>query len=226
MVVIGVISSTKEELNTLIGLFDALVVETIFGMDVIRIQIKDNTVVFLQCGSGKVNASIAVGILHNIYHTTTIIYFGYSTTLHQSSVNQVVVAKELVYLDVDLTSCGHPFGELPNQPIWYLPDKDLISVAVSCGEPLSLVSTGTSDSLMKNSSIESAETKLGKELVCYDMESCSIVQSCNEFHIRSVVFFKVLNKTMGNDKNNEKEQNEQTPTLSSVVFDFIKKIVD
>ena len=94
--------------------------------------INDNLVVLVKSGIGKVNAAMTTTILIERFQPSHIINTGSAGGFDNSlEVGDVVVGKQLVYHDVDVTAFNYEFGQVPQLPPTFKSDDELIEKAIS-----------------------------------------------------------------------------------------------
>ena len=122
---VGVIGAMQVELEYLLNNLEHTKEEH-RGITVYQAKINGNNVFIIQCGVGKVNASIATSILILDYKCDLIINSGIAGGVSPLHTKEVILAKNVAYHDVDVTQFGYMRGEIPGMPLFLTPrEKDL-----------------------------------------------------------------------------------------------------
>ena len=186
---IGIIVAMGKELALLKPLLKSPTTETVKGLNFIKGEVANNTVVALQCGIGKVNAAIGTMTMIFQYSPDMIINTGVAGGADPTlDVQNVVVGTEYAYHDV---YCGddNDYGQVQGMPTRY-------SAAACVAEAIDRTMAESEVTLRKGlivsgdwfvNSREKMREIMGHfpEAQAVDMESCSIAQTC---HIYGVPF--------------------------------------
>ena len=99
-----------------------------FNRNAIELELEDVTVVCINCGIGKVNASTAAMHLVDI-GCTYILNFGLSGGISGVHRGEIVLPDKFLEHDFDLTGIGYKPCEKPSQKYIYDADKKLVKIA-------------------------------------------------------------------------------------------------
>ena len=136
---IGIIGAMKEELNIILKEVEDLkeiklrirtfYTGTISGKEVVRVL----------AGIGKVNAGITTSILIENFNVTSVINIGVAGGQKGVSHKDVVISKEVLYHDVNVTYFSDkPHGQIPgSEPLFYA-DKSLLKKTTTIMEKLNI----------------------------------------------------------------------------------------
>ncbi|MCI6032348.1 5'-methylthioadenosine/adenosylhomocysteine nucleosidase [Fusobacterium varium] len=93
--------------------------------------LEGKNIVLLKTGVGKVNAAIGADTVIREFEVESIIFTGVAGAIdNKLNIADIVISKDLVQHDVDLTAFGRPMGLIPgNNSIEFKADKNLIDIA-------------------------------------------------------------------------------------------------
>ncbi len=112
--VIGVVAAMESEIAMIKEVENIDDIVTVAGLEFCVGKLKGKDVVVVQCGMGKVNATIATQILIERFHAEFIINVGCAGCLNDSlEIGDFVVSKEVVQHDFDVSVIGFQKGEIP-----------------------------------------------------------------------------------------------------------------
>lgn len=152
-----------------------------------------NTVILMQCGVGKVNASVGTCQMIERFHPDLIISTGVaggaSLTL---DVQDVVVSSETCYHDV---YCGQEviYGQVMGMPARFKNPEDIVkkALALDCGTAIHAGLIVTGDWFVD--SVEKMRSIIARfpDAMAVDMESAAIAHTC---HLQNVPFvsFRII----------------------------------
>ncbi|MBE9914131.1 5'-methylthioadenosine/adenosylhomocysteine nucleosidase [Paenibacillus donghaensis] len=152
---------------------------------------RDQPIILVESGIGKVNAAVAVTLLIERYKPDLIINSGSSGAFADGlKVGDVVVATQYRYGDVDATCFGYEHGQVPQMPVKYDLDEEWVDVArqaaaVADKLPYSL-DFGlvlTLDSFMSESERVEWIKSTFPSVKVSDMEGLAIVQAAAQYGI-------------------------------------------
>ncbi len=94
-------------------------------------ELEGKDIVLLKTGVGKVNAAVGADTVIREFDADKIIFTGVAGAINRKlDVADVVISKDLVQHDVDLTAFGRPMGLIPGEKtIEFSADPELIKVA-------------------------------------------------------------------------------------------------
>lgn len=150
-------------------------------------------IVLVQSGIGKVNASIITALLLERYDIDYVINTGVAGAMGENlKVTDMVVSTEVLHHDVDATSFGYSYGQVPGMPAVYTSDAMLVRqslAALSLNDEINgssgLVVSG--DSFIDSDAEKEHISGNFPDAMCVDMESASIAQTCWQFNTPFVI---------------------------------------
>ncbi|BFU18997.1 MTA/SAH nucleosidase, putative [Entamoeba histolytica HM-1:IMSS-B] len=207
--IIGILAPMKEELQAICDKYPQSTMLEKCGIHYHYIKIKDNEIIIMQCGVGKVNAALAVSTIKHLFNVDIIINLGSAggMKLGQKPLD-IVIGTELVYTDVDITPLGFAYGELLGEPKSWFSDKELVSLATKCSSSdlptIHYGTIGTSDAFVSAPMVQSIQNKFDNRIVCAEMEGCAVAHSCTKLGIRFIVIRSLSDVPSEDGKSHEK----------------------
>ncbi|WP_062234264.1 5'-methylthioadenosine/S-adenosylhomocysteine nucleosidase [Fictibacillus sp. FJAT-27399] len=201
---IGIIGAMEEEVIILRDKLSHRQDKTLAGCEFYTGKIDGLDIILLKSGIGKVNAAIGTTLMIEMFQPDCIINTGSAGGFHKDlNVGDVVISTEVRHHDVDATIFGYEYGQVPQMPAYYVPDADLVSIAVKSAEKVSgiqvakgLIASG--DSFMSDHErVEFIRTKL-TGLYAAEMEAAAIAQVAYQFKVPFVII-RSLSDIAGKD---------------------------
>lgn len=128
--IIGLIGAMEEEIRELKRVITEQEVIEAYGVEFIKGNLEGKEVVLVQSGIGKVNATITVVLLKQLFNVTHIINTGSAGALDSAlDVGDIIMAHSLSYHDVDVTGFNYDMGQMAGMPSLYYPDAEMLRVA-------------------------------------------------------------------------------------------------
>ncbi len=227
----GIICAMEIEVQGLKKLMAEPEKKTLAGLDFISGKIFGKDVVLLECGIGKVNASIGTQIMIDYYHPDVIINSGIAGSLSKElHIGDIVVSKDCVEHDMNVTALGEKRGEIQyndEKRIDIPADRETYEKLFDCcrvleGVNVKIGRVATGDIFI--SSIEQREF-IAKEFdaLCCEMEGGAVGHVC----YRNKVPFAILRAISDDLNHNEGMDFEAFKNLASqnsirVMTEFLK----
>lgn len=188
---IAIIAAMPEERDALLALFpdvaekchcNTVLHETCHG---------DQKIVIALSGVGKANAACTLAVVFSVFDVGCVINIGSAGGLQPDQrVLDLVVPREVVYTDVDLTMFGLAPGQMHGEPARFYPDARLLtlfdglvtagSVPHTCHHGL----LGSADShIAQLEQVAQIRERFRNEVRSVDMEGGAIAQICTRFHV-------------------------------------------
>ena len=148
--------------------------------------INDVEVIILQSGIGKVSAAIGTALMITTFKPKFIINTGSAGGFVKDlSIGDIVISKEVVHHDVDVTAFGYTMGQVPQQPAAYQPDPRLVYAAQQAIDHLGEVKVmegliATGDSFICTPERTHEIKKNFPDIAACEMEAAAIAQTCIE----------------------------------------------
>src|SRR5690606_37118453 len=118
-------------------------------------------------------------------------------------VGDLVISENVVHHDVDVTAFDYDYGQVPQLPAYFKPDKKLASIAEKAAKKLSDVKTvtgliATGDSFMSDQErVQFVKAKF-PEIKAAEMEAAAIAQVCYQYQTPFVII-RALSDIAGKD---------------------------
>ena len=170
--------------------------------------IKNNTIILMQCGIGKVNAAAgAVEMIRN-FAPDCIISTGVAAGIDSClNVMDVVVSSRIVYHDVWCGE-GNAYGQIQGLPLYFTGNETLYQCAISLDTETAihggLICSGDKF-ITDRQELETIKANFPEGLAV-DMESASIAQVCHLYEV-PFISFRIISDTPGAEKHLEQYKN-------------------
>ena len=170
--------------------------------------IKNNTIILMQCGIGKVNAAAgAVEMIRN-FAPDCIISTGVAGGIDSClNVMDVVVSSRIVYHDVWCGE-GNAYGQIQGLPLYFTGNDTLFQCAISLDTETAihggLICSGDKF-ITDRQELETIKANFPEGLAV-DMESASIAQVCHLYEV-PFISFRIISDTPGAEKHLEQYKN-------------------
>ena len=198
---IGIIGAMDVEVASLKKAMDIERTVTKAGMEFCEGTLGRVSAVVVKCGIGKVNAGMCVQILADLFEVTHILNTGIAGSLNNDiNIGDIVVSKDAVYHDMDVTSLGYRPGEVPGMGfVAFKADEELrLSAVKACRE-------AAPDIQVFEGRIASGDQFIGerarKEWIrssftgdCTEMEGCAIAQAAYLNHLPFIIIRAISDK--------------------------------
>lgn len=189
---LGIIGAMTQEVEILRKLMVDPKITEIAGCKIFEGKINNIKVALLQSGIGKVAAAVGTTLLIDLAKPDMIINTGSAGGLNPNlNVGDIIISTEVRHHDVDVTAFGYEKGQLPANPAAFLPDEDLVKLALkethSSGfnAVSGLVCSGD---LFVNGADKIAQIRRDFPTVAaVEMEAAAIAQVCHAFNIPFVI---------------------------------------
>ena len=170
--------------------------------------IKNNTIILMQCGIGKVNAAAgAVEMIRN-FAPDCIISTGVAGGIDSClNVMEVVVSSRIVYHDVWCGE-GNAYGQIQGLPLYFTGNETLYQCAISLDTETAihggLICSGDKF-ITDRQELETIKANFPEGLAV-DRESASIAQVCHLYEV-PFISFRSISDTPGAEKHLEQYKN-------------------
>lgn len=185
-------------------------------------------VVLSVSGIGKVSAAILfTTLVNNFNNIQKVINIGVAGGVFgKTKTNDVVVAKNIIYHDVDVTAfTKYTFGQVPGYPAKYLGDKEVIELLKKDKVLFGTIATGDKFIVSKEEVCQVADKSVDDFILAFDMESAAFAQCAYYFKIpftsiRSISDVIGETSIKGYDENLE----NACKSVTEIALDIIKKV--
>lgn len=189
---IGIIGAMDEEIAFLERQIKQKQEKTIANKRFIYGLLENKPIVLLQSGIGKVNAAMAASILHEQFQPNYVINTGSAGGfLENLHVGDVVISTEVVHHDVDATAFHYEYGQIPQMPLSFSANEQLIDQTIDTLKKLNipyakgLIASG--DTFMADEEHIKFVRRKFPAMIAAEMEAAAIAQVCYEYDTPFVV---------------------------------------
>lgn len=197
---LGIIGAMAVEVELLKSQVKNLFVEEKAEMQFYCGELNSLPVVIVQCGVGKVNASICTQILCDCYGVTHIVNTGVAGSLKaELDIGDLVVSLDAVHHDMDVTYLGYAVGQVPGLDVLSFPaDKMLIAAACEAAESVNpghcSVGTVASGDQFVASKEKKEQILANTNASCTEMEGASIAHTAWRNQVPFVIIRAISDK--------------------------------
>lgn len=133
---IGIIGAMDVEVNTLKKDMKIEKICKKAGMEFCEGILKNQKVVVVRSGIGKVNAAVCTQILVDLFGVDAVINTGIAGSLNaEINIGDIVISTDVVHHDMDAVNFGYPLGQIPQMDVFSFPtDEKLAETAKSVCE--------------------------------------------------------------------------------------------
>jgi adenosylhomocysteine nucleosidase len=188
---IAILAALPEEQDALLALFPERACRRHFHTVLHACRLGAQEVVVALTGVGKANAASTAALVLSDFDVGCVLNMGTAGGLQSGQrVGDLVVPREVVYTDVDLTSFGLAPGQMYGEPPRYHPDRRLLAlfdelvaagaVPHACHHGL----LGSADAhIARPAQIAAIRKRFAGEVACVEMEGGAIAQVCTRFGV-------------------------------------------
>jgi adenosylhomocysteine nucleosidase len=228
---IALIGAMNEEIELLINHMEQVKESARAGVIYREGLFQGKQVVVCKSGVGKVNAAVTTQILIDQFAVEAVIFTGVAGALDpELNIGDIVVSRECMQHDMDVTALGFPRGVIPYQEISiFAADADLVELAAASGNKLFEGRIKQGRVLSGDQFIADREvvSQLHTELegTCTEMEGSAVAQVCSMNQIPYVVIRSMSDKADGSAHVNFAEFTKQASENSyKIVEDMIRQL--
>ncbi|MDD2961374.1 MAG: 5'-methylthioadenosine/adenosylhomocysteine nucleosidase [Muribaculaceae bacterium] len=222
---IGIIVAMGKELKLLLPLIEDIKELEIDGYKLYSGIINGHNITAMQCGIGKVNATIGTLTMLNNFNIDIMINTGVAGGADKDvNVMDVIVGERIAHHDV-WCGPGTIYGESSGFPLYFTSDKsliDLLDFDINPNLKLGLICSGEKfiSSIDEVNFIKSNF----KDAKAVDMESAAIAQVC---YMRNVPFFclRVISDSPGANHDNAAQYDNFWEDAPKQTFNILKNLI-
>lgn len=197
---IGILTAMQSEHDLLAALIENKTTTQINNFSYLHGTMGAHQIILMQCGIGKVNATIGTTELIRNYAPQYIISTGVAGGIDEClGVMDVVVSKQTVYHDV-WCGMGCEHGQIQGLPTFFDANEKLVNAAASLNDKqptkihCGLICTG--DQFITSQEELDTIKKNFPAGLAVDMESCAIAHTCYIYNV-PFVSFRIISDTPG-----------------------------
>lgn len=189
--VIAIVAAMQEECDALLALFPERATKRHFHTVLHETRHGSQAIVVGRSGVGKANAACTLALMLSDFDVGCVLNIGSAGGLQpDQQVLDLVVPREVVYTDVDLTMFGLAPGQMHGEPPRFHPDQRLLSlfdqlvadgaVSQTCHHGL----LGSADAhIAQPEQVARIRALFRNEVVCVEMEGGAVAQICTRFGV-------------------------------------------
>ena len=225
---IGIIFAMEEELEETKSRVNIIKEHTIYDLKIFECDFGENRCFFVESGVGKVNSARTTQILISNMNVDLILNVGVAGSISKN-VNKcdIVIAKNLVQHDYDITVFGREKGFIPNVGKYIECDNNLLEIAekIEVENPVFIGTIASGDIFISD---EKMARKINEKFdaLCVEMEGASIAQVCYLCKVPFIVIRSISDSPY--EKDNHITSDEflkiSSEIVSKFVIDFLNKI--
>lgn len=198
---IGIVAAMEEEKRLLIEEMDIQQETDIAGWTFIQGRLRNQEIVLVQSGIGKVMSAIATTLLIHHFNVKRVLNTGSAGGLgEQLEIGDVVIATELAYSDVDVTAFGYEYGQLPKMPVRFQSAIDGIDHVIQAANAVGLKATTglivSADAFIHQEEQYQSIFHHFPDVLATEMEGAAIAHVCHTFGVECIVIRAVSDKPL------------------------------
>lgn len=204
---IGIIVAMQEEFDEIINIMeDVKERKDIYNVTFVEGKIKENNIIVVQSGVGKVNAARTTQILIDKLNVKYIINVGSAGALNPMlDIGDIVFAEKVVQHDFDITAFNHQKGYITGVGDYIYCDKQLVEKLEMAAKNIDDKSFKIAKGIIASGDIFCTEIKMKDKIhskfnaECVEMEGAAIAQVCYLDNIPFVVLRSISDSPNGNN---------------------------
>lgn len=187
-------------------------------------NIDEKEIIVVKSGIGRIMAGLLIGVAKSFYHFDKVINIGVAGGTKGTTLGDIILGKNYVYGDVDLTSggFGYDYGQMAGCPRVFSSNiqiNNFLEPYIS-GDMCTCDSFTTSIDLVNNLN-ENYFSDLN--IKCFDMESTAFAQACYYYNIPFIAI-RSISDVIGSTFQKEDYQNNEKISADKVNKFVIKLI--
>lgn len=125
---LGIVVAMEEEKEAILNIIEDLEIKEIYDLRFYKGKINKKECIIVQSGVGKVNAARTTQVLLDHFKVDLVINIGVAGAVNNSlEIGDIVIAKEVVQHDFDITAFGHSKGYITGVGNSVICDRDIVS---------------------------------------------------------------------------------------------------
>ena len=221
---IGIIVAEIKELEAIKEIMNGIEEIKLYDLTIFKGEINNKKYILVRSGVGKVNAARTTQVLIDKFDIEYIINTGSAGALNENlSIGDIVIGKELIQHDFDVTAFGRDKGYIPETGKIFKSDDNIIK---KC-ENVKIENIKIVKGIITSGDIFCTDVKMKEKIRqkfksdCTEMEGAAIAQVCYLNKIPFVVIRSISDIPNGN---NELDFNEYLEFASKNCAEFIRQL--
>ena len=202
----GIIAAMQEEMKEIENIMAEKENKKIYELNFITGKINSTQVVLVEAGIGKVNAARTTQILIDNFNIDAIINVGSAGSCNDElDIGDIVIGKEQVQHDFDITAFGHPKGFISNVGQYVESDEALIEKMKQTISKMQDDEFKIKIGIIASGDIFCTELKMKEKIRtkfnadAIEMEGAAIAQVCKLDNIPFIIIRSISDKPNGNN---------------------------
>ncbi len=194
-------SAMQEEINQIVNHFQLKVIDSINNLNLYQYSDNETKIYILSLGIGKVSSVISLTLFLQKYQVNKIINIGTSGSLdNKLEIGDLVVADYVAYHDVDVTSFGYEYGQLPGKEKYFKINNIsyIENIIKNIDHNWSIGTVLTGDSFIDDQVKKEAIIKEFNNCKCIEMEATALVQCGQAYLIDTYIIRGISDNANGN----------------------------
>lgn len=226
----GIIGAMDEEIALLKEVMDITNETEIANSLFIEGRLDGKKVVLVKSGIGKVNAAMTTTILMEKYAPSYVINTGSAGGFSDKlAVGDVVISRDVVHHDVDVTAFDYVYGQVPNMPASFKANEEMIQQTESILKELKIQSEigliATGDSFMSDPNRVTFVRETFPIMLAAEMEGAAIAQVCYQYDVPFVII-RALSDIAGQEAPMSFQEFLKTAAenAANVIIEYMKNV--
>lgn len=226
----GIIGAMDEEIALLKEVMDITNETEIANSLFIEGRLDGKKVVLVKSGIGKVNAAMTTTILMEKYAPSYVINTGSAGGFSDKlAVGDVVISRDVVHHDVDVTAFDYVYGQVPNMPASFKANEEMIQQTESILKELKIQSEigliATGDSFMSDPNRVTFVRETFPSMLAAEMEGAAIAQVCYQYDVPFVII-RALSDIAGQEAPMSFQEFLKTAAenAANVIIEYMKNV--
>ena len=225
---LGIIVAEVEEYDAVITILESIKCKKIYGLNFTIGSINSLNIVLVRAGVGKVNAARTTQILIDKFEVDYVLNVGSAGSVNDElNIGDVVVAKEVVQHDFDVTAFGRDKGFIPDVGKYFQSDEILFDKLINLNISNINLKSGviaSGDQFITNIDLKnSIASEFNAD--CVEMEGGAVAQVCQMAGKPFCIIRSISDKPNGS---NHIDFNEflklASENCAKIVYELIKNI--
>lgn len=192
-------------------------------------DIENRKVVVAQSGIGKVNAALSTALLLEHFSIKEVINTGSAGGMSpELNIGDIIIGEDCIHHDVDVTVFGYKYGQVPNMPVSFKSDEQLITIfqkimkKFSFNYSVGIIATG--DKFVTSYEQMPKVLKAFPDLKAAEMEAAAVAQVCYQYQ-KPVIVVRSISDVVGKNSSQTFDQYIDTAAKNSteVIVEFLKQ---
>ncbi|MDR2579518.1 MAG: 5'-methylthioadenosine/adenosylhomocysteine nucleosidase [Fibromonadaceae bacterium] len=228
---IAVLAAMQRELESVLELFSSVNPKKIeiHGMPIYVFMYKETELILALSGVGRANTAMNAALIAREFKPSEMINVGTAGGMqHNQKILDIVIPREVVALDVDLTALGCEYGQILGDPRSYFTDIKMQEKLITAAKGLTTVHTGLVGSsetfVCRQELVLEIHRRFYGKVSCVEMEAFSIGVVCSRFEIPFAVI-RSLSDVPAKGEGNENDFNAFMGTASKNAAQLLYKYI-